>query len=91
MAKKFIKNICKIVGHDNQRTWNCTRCGKEKDIHELQKQLAAALQAPLRVPLDYIGISKKLKVDILEQGDLPVYDKDLPRKPKVKKRAKRSS
>ena len=43
----------------------------------LQK-VAMAMQEPLKILLDYHGIGRKLlKVDVIPQGEIPVYDKDI--------------
>lgn len=94
---KFLKDICKTVGHDYAKSLACQRCGKRRPLDEIftspaaLKKIASAMASPLKSSLDYRGLPL-LKVDKIEQGDLPVYDSDLPpRKPTPKKRAKRSS
>lgn len=43
----------------------------------LQK-VAYAMQAPLKILLDYHGIGRRLlKIDSIPQGEIPVYDKDI--------------
>lgn len=43
------------------------------------KRVAYAMQAPLKELLDYHGIGRRLlKVDPIPQGEVPIYDKDIP-------------
>src|SRR3990172_6811646 len=43
------------------------------------KRVAYAMQGPLKELLDYHGIGRRLlKVDPIPQGEIPIYDKDIP-------------
>jgi hypothetical protein len=43
------------------------------------KRVAYAMQGPLKEMLDYHGIGRRLlKVDPIPQGEIPIYDKDIP-------------
>lgn len=43
------------------------------------KRIALAMQAPLKNKLDYVGVGRKLLlVDSIPQGDVPLYDLDIP-------------
>jgi hypothetical protein len=75
--------VCKIVGHDFKDEgwdWNlkCSRCGLVKEFQPDLKRLASAMQSPLKINLDYQGISRELiKIEEIPPDDLPIYDKDL--------------
>lgn len=55
--------VCKVVGHDWQINWSsfcdqCTRCG---DIRAWKlNKIADAMASPLKTPLDYQSIGRKL-------------------------------
>ena len=80
------KIVCRVVGHDYS-SGICNRCGKKNNYWKINNALssssgllkiAKAMASPLKVPLDYKGIGRKLfKVDNLPSDEPPVYDKDL--------------
>ncbi len=74
----FKRMICKIVGH-NMKVWHCTRCGFE-DTESGIRKVANALMTPLKRPLNYEGIGRKLfKTEKLDLGKDPIYDEDAPK------------
>lgn len=85
MSEQFKKDICTAVGHEweadlSSFTSTCTRCAEKKDwSNEWIAKIGKAMAAPLKQSLDYNDLAKKIiKVEKIEQTDLPTYDKDLP-------------
>ena len=84
MTDQFSKDICRAVGHEWIKSPVefadvCSRCEEKKSWmnKDALSKIASAMAAPLKAKLDY-GISRKIiKTEKLEQGDFPIYDKDI--------------
>ncbi len=83
--KEFFRNVCRSAGHEwfkdpNEFADVCTRCEEKKSWMNPSalSKIGSSMVAPLKAKLDYKEIGRKfIETEKLEQGDLPIYDKDI--------------